>query len=499
MQRLPRYVPNRATPTGRLSGSPADAPANSPTASGQTRRAKAIAMPRPLTTPQALNRPAVWLMLLVVCALILSGCGSSEVPLSAAVTEPTQNSTFNVGDSITIKGKAAGSALKAIDLYVNSTLLARSNQPVATNEFEMQVNWTPDIDGPVILVIKGVNENDEAIISSDPVFITIAGSAAVTSTETLTNTEGVPTADAGAGALPTAAPQPTLDPNQALPTTDPAASGIVTSTGTTTETTDEAGAAPTAGVTAEAVATTGSGTAGGATTVSPIGDVSNVRKGPGLGYEIVGTLAAGQSATVRGRNADTTWYQIAFATGDNGVGWVSGEVVTVTGSTTGLTVADAPPLPTSAPVTPAPEVPAATVPVIPIDPAAATATTVPAAAALPYDQGSGLEFRPRNGIDYDALAVNEQTTAVWSIKGATAAQIEVVGSPAPDIYDCPAGTTANVSVQGRQNLNLPDGEFPFSIGAPGYYLVTIYVSKADGGSTTIPRGIAVGCYKKPGR
>jgi len=482
MQRLPRSVPNDETHPAH--------PTGMPIVPQRTRvtRSRAVAIPRPLAPP--INRSLAWLALLMVFALLLAGCGAAEVAPSAAITEPTQNATFKVGDSITIKGKAGGTALKAVDLYVNSTLLARSNQPVAENEFEMQVNWTPDINGPVILVIKGVNDKDEAIISSDPVFITIEGDAAAPAV-------AEPTVDAAAtpdpaAALPTAAPQPTLDPNQPLATSDPA---IVATVATTATTSDPAATAP--------AATTAPVASSGGTTVSPIADFSNVRKGPGLTYDIVGTLAAGQSATVKGRNADSTWYQINFAAGDNGTGWIFGEVVTVTGSTSGLPVGEAPPLPTAAPTSnaPAPTAPPADVPVVPIVPVAPAEPTagVPPAAALPYDQGPGLLFEPRNGLDYDALRSGEQTEAVWSIKGATSAQMDIVGATPPDIYDCPAGNTADISVQGRQSLTLPDGRLGFNIKVKGYYVVTIYVAKADGSNTTIPRGIVVDCYKKPGR
>ena len=470
MQRLPRYVPHRAAHSSGL-----------PQGSSRSRnRSVSVALSQPHAQASSLAMPSALLALLLVLALLLAGCGTAEVALSASITEPSQNATFNFGDSITIKGKAAGTALKAVDLYVNSTLLARSDKPVVANEFEMQVPWTPDISGPVILVLKGVNDKNEAIISSDPVFITIVGDAAAPAAGP---TLAVPTPDAAA--LPTAAPQPTLDSNQPVATSNPAISST----------------APTTATAGQPAPTLAPAVSSGGVTVSPISDFSNVRKGPGLTYDIVGTLAAGQSATVKGRNADSTWYQINFATGDKGIGWIFSEVVTVTGSASSLPVGEAPPLPTAAPTSNVP-VPAATdVPVIPIAPAAPVAPTaaVPPAAALPYDQGPGLLFEPRNGLDYNALRSGEQTEAVWSIKGATSAQLEIVGAAAPDIYDCPAGNTADVSVQGRQNMSLPDGRLGFNIKVKGYYVVTAYVAKADGSSTTIPRGIVVDCYKKPGR
>jgi hypothetical protein len=232
-----------------------------------------------------------------------------------------------------------------------------------------------------------------------------------------------------------------------------------------------------------------------------VGEFANVRSGPGLGYDIVGKLNANQSVTVKGKNTDASWWQVNMPGAPNGVGWVFKDVVTFSGDASKLAVAAAPPLPTAAPQAAAPAAPAAPVAVIeftPAAPAQAAAPTVAPAAVLPYKQ-SDLFFEPRNGLDWDALKPNEQTTAKARIEGATSAQIEVVGANPPDIYDCPAGNSGSVSVQGRQSVNLPDVSFPFSIGAKGYYVVTIYVQKADGSGTTIPRGIVVDCYKKPGR
>jgi PKD repeat protein len=53
----------------------------------------------------------------------------------------------------------------------------------------------------------------------------------------------------------------------------------------------------------------------------------NVRTGPGVNYAILGVLLNGQKAEVTGRNADGTWWQIRFPSGD-GRGWVSAAYAT---------------------------------------------------------------------------------------------------------------------------------------------------------------------------
>lgn len=54
---------------------------------------------------------------------------------------------------------------------------------------------------------------------------------------------------------------------------------------------------------------------------------SNVRKGPGLAYGIIGGLQTGERVSLTGRNADQTWYQIQMADGGNG--WVFAQLLTL--------------------------------------------------------------------------------------------------------------------------------------------------------------------------
>ncbi|MFO7622874.1 MAG: SH3 domain-containing protein [Anaerolineales bacterium] len=57
----------------------------------------------------------------------------------------------------------------------------------------------------------------------------------------------------------------------------------------------------------------------------------NVRAGPGVDYERVGTLLAGQEAPALGRSAGGDWVQISFPEGPEGLGWVYTYLVDVNG------------------------------------------------------------------------------------------------------------------------------------------------------------------------
>ena len=415
------------------------------------------------------------LVIALVITILLSACGASGVPLEAKVLEPVMNANFKVGDSIKITGRATGSNVKKIELHINGAMFAAVDQPARDNEFEISVDYPPQQAVTTIILVKGVNEKGEAIVTSDPVIVNVTGEATAPPPE--------PT-------QPPAAVQPTVPaPTQASQPT--AAAGNPTAVATAAS--GDAAPAPTTAAAAPAGAS-----------VSPSGEFANVRTGPGVAYDRVGQINAGQSMPVKGKNADGTWYQVAFTGAPNGVAWVYNEVVKFSGDASKLTVQQAPPAPTAAPQAAQPVQPAQPVQVVPLataPPAAPPTPNVPPSALLPYQQ-SDLFFEPRNHLDFEALRPGEQTAATVTVNGATKLEIQIDGSGPPGIYDCPAGNTGAVTPQDaagkRVSLPVPNPKYPFSISARGYYLVTIFVTKLDGSTTTIPRGIAVDCFKKPG-
>ncbi len=57
-----------------------------------------------------------------------------------------------------------------------------------------------------------------------------------------------------------------------------------------------------------------------------VGDVVNVRRGPGVRYAVMARLRQRQSALVIGRTADTTWLQVRIG---SAVDWVATRIVRV--------------------------------------------------------------------------------------------------------------------------------------------------------------------------
>lgn len=124
---------------------------------------------------------------------------------------------------------------------------------------------------------------------------------------------------------------------------------------------------PTATPTPEAATATPSPEAATATpepaTATPVTDpevrtasAMNVRGGPGTNYAVVGALNAGDAARITGKNGAGDWWQINFGGGTTG--WVYGPLVTTSGGTGGVAVAEAPaPPPTAVPQTATPAQP----------------------------------------------------------------------------------------------------------------------------------------------
>lgn len=68
----------------------------------------------------------------------------------------------------------------------------------------------------------------------------------------------------------------------------------------------------------------------------------NVRSGPGTDYDVVGTLSAGQSLEIVGRNSDSSWWQVSAP---DGLCWVSAGVVTSSNVDDTIPIVEVPPPP----------------------------------------------------------------------------------------------------------------------------------------------------------
>ena len=381
---------------------------------------------------------------MVVVLLVVTACGSgSTTPPSATITAPTAATPLKLGESTNITGKAAGSGLKSVEVWVDGAKLAGVDTPTQNEQFDVLVPWAAAKAGAHVIQLKGLNDKSEVIITSDAVFVNV--------------TAPEPTATA------------TLPP--ATPTVAPTAAPVVATTQPTVT------AAP----------------QGAIVSLKEGNDFVNVRKGPAVAYDKLGTLDAGQSAPVRGKNADGTWWQISFATASDGVGWVIGELVNVTGDTSSLPVATAPALPTTAPQPTAPPATSA--------PAATATSSAPSSGLLPYSQK--MYFTPRDNIGDVPLGYNGEgktTTLAWEVNGAKSLEFEITAAAGTGIFEnCPIGNLSSISpnnaVGKRMPLAVPSGTYQVTIPDKGYYVLTIYVVKSDGGTTFIPRNVIVDCYK----
>jgi SH3-like domain-containing protein len=80
-------------------------------------------------------------------------------------------------------------------------------------------------------------------------------------------------------------------------------------------------------------------------------DFTNVRRGPGLAYEVSHVLSAGTTAPILGRNNDDSWWAVPGpGDGPGPVGWISGAVVAVQGDLSGVPILHAPPLTPDVPI-----------------------------------------------------------------------------------------------------------------------------------------------------
>jgi uncharacterized protein YgiM (DUF1202 family) len=82
----------------------------------------------------------------------------------------------------------------------------------------------------------------------------------------------------------------------------------------------------------------------------PAGGV-NVRSGPGLEFDLLGRLDAGAEAEVVGKNETGEWWQIDYAEGEDGLGWVADTVVDFSGDAASVPTVELD-VPTATPTTP---------------------------------------------------------------------------------------------------------------------------------------------------
>jgi uncharacterized protein YgiM (DUF1202 family) len=99
----------------------------------------------------------------------------------------------------------------------------------------------------------------------------------------------------------------------------------------------EASSTARASLQASATATSTLATGSAPLVTIPAGGV-NVRSGPGLDFDLLGRLDAGDEAAVLGKSETGEWWQIAYEDGEDGLAWVADAVVDFSGDAASVPV-----------------------------------------------------------------------------------------------------------------------------------------------------------------
>lgn len=327
-----------------------------------------------------LTRPASWLLIVV---LLLSGCnlptgGTTDNPPAIALRQPADGSAAMLGEPVRVVAHATDDkGIVRVELWTDGTLTSQheADSPAGLASFNAAFVWTPPTAGLHTLQVMAIDTAGQTTTSEE---VTIDAQAAPTP---------VPTVTATSTTTPTPAP-PTSTPGP-TPAEEPA-------------------------VTAD--------------------NVVNVRNGPGIAYTKLGELTAGQTVRATGRNEDKTWWQIAFASGPDGKGWVFAELVTANDSAQDLPVATAPVLPTAGPTA-----------VLP------TRTPTPAPSVI--------------WADRTTIAAGECTTLHWKVENVTEVYLDDEGVGGEDSRQkCPAVSTTYTLHVWRGQTETP---YPLTITVTG--------------------------------
>jgi uncharacterized protein YgiM (DUF1202 family) len=139
-------------------------------------------------------------------------------------------------------------------------------------------------------------------------------------------------------------------------------------------------------------------------------NLTNVRSGPAITFDRVGTLAAGSTAAVTGQTEAGDWWQIEFAGGTDGLGWVSTGVATFVGEPAAVPVVEAPAAPaieeTAAATADESEVTEATTPST--DGSVNPTTTGSASVRIPE---GGVNMRSGPGLNFELLGQLDENTS----------------------------------------------------------------------------------------
>ncbi len=283
--------------------------------------------------------------ILIAALLALSACVDAAQPTVVTITSPTMNAQVPVGVELPIQGTVTGENIVRVEILIDGlqmALLSVRDTSQGVSNFPVQANWTPALAGTHIIQFNVYGPGDQLLVTSEPVIFTAQAGLAV------------PTPAAEAEAPPPATATPAMPPTPTpVPTQQPPSTQAGQPGGETATAEPATGAATGAAESAQPAATPAAPTASapGQPSLTVAVDLLNVRAGPGTNYAVVGQLALGATAPVRGKSADGQWWQISFPAAPDGVGWVFAELAQATDAARAVGVALAPPTPTSAPIT----------------------------------------------------------------------------------------------------------------------------------------------------
>ena len=364
---------------------------------------------------------------IVVAGLALSACSGAAKPTEVKITAPTPGTSINVGQGTVIQGEAVGESIIRVEVVIDgqayATLNTPDNQGVAN--FPVQVPWTPTAAGSHAIQLKAFGNEDALLAQSDP--LVVEAKAAVVPTQ----------------AVPTATQPPP-------PTQAPAPDGQATAT-------------PSGGGQQPVATQAPPQQEGPSLTVT--NDFVNVREGPNTAYRLLGRLNQNETAPVRGKSQDGEWWQITYAGGTGGIGWVFGEYVQANTAAGGVPVASAPPLPTSPPAPPAPvPVPATAAP--PTAPPAIVPTVAPAATNGPLSVNTTVV--PSGGTVRASWNV-PNINGAWFDKGDGSGYQPASGAMTVDVTGITGNRTIRLKIQDKNNVT---SEYALNITVAGNPVAT---------------------------
>jgi hypothetical protein len=183
----------------------------------------------------------------------------------------------------------------------------------------------------------------------------------------------------------------------------------------------------------------------------------NFRRGPGIEFDIVRVLAAGEVIPIIGRLGDNSWWQLSSGTS---VGWVSAGFVTTYGNCSGIPAIAPPPSPTprNQPTATATNVPIPTSTLVP------TNTPIPPAPNLDVTNISG----PNSVIipSGESSVTKSYSVNITNIGGSLNTQFATVARILPGGQSFDVGVAANLGA--GQSINL---SVNITFDTPGTYIL----------------------------